>query len=103
MRTASPCCRRGAGCTTPLTLDIASAAPFALQWWTRRVILPLPSPLHVAPRCGRPVTLPWRAREHAGETREANPGGGGRPERGPPLPARRQPAPRPLAGDGPHR
>ena len=25
-----------------VTLDIASAAPFALQWWTRRVQLPLP-------------------------------------------------------------
>jgi uncharacterized protein (DUF58 family) len=56
-----------------LTLDIASAAPFALQWWTRRVVLTLPSPLHVAPRCGRPVTLPWRAREHAGETSEGTP------------------------------
>ncbi len=36
-----------------VTLDVASAAPFALQWWTRRVILRLPSPLHVSPRCGR--------------------------------------------------
>ena len=34
-------------------LDVASAAPFALQWWTKRVRLPLPSALHVAPRCGR--------------------------------------------------
>ena len=56
-----------------MTLDIASAAPFALQWWTRRVVLPLPSPLHVAPRCGLPVSLPWRAREHAGETSERTP------------------------------
>ena len=36
-----------------VTLDIASAAPFALQWWSRRVTLPLPSALHVSPRCGR--------------------------------------------------
>jgi uncharacterized protein (DUF58 family) len=36
-----------------VTLDVASAAPFALQWWTRRVTLPLPSPLHVSPRLGR--------------------------------------------------
>jgi uncharacterized protein (DUF58 family) len=43
--------RRGVHDT--LTLDIASAAPFALQWWTRRVQLPLPSALHVAPRRGR--------------------------------------------------
>jgi uncharacterized protein (DUF58 family) len=32
--------------------DIASAAPFALQWWTRRVQVPLAAALHVAPRCG---------------------------------------------------
>jgi uncharacterized protein (DUF58 family) len=35
-----------------VTLEIASAAPFALQWWTKRVQLPLPSALHVSPRCG---------------------------------------------------
>ena len=33
-----------------VTLDIASAAPFALQWWTRRVRIPLPAALHVSPR-----------------------------------------------------
>ncbi len=40
-----------------IELDVASAAPFALQWWTKRVRLPLPSALHVSPRCGpaRPV------------------------------------------------
>jgi uncharacterized protein (DUF58 family) len=36
-----------------VTLDIASAAPFALQWWTRRVRIPLPHALHVSPRLGR--------------------------------------------------
>lgn len=44
--------RRGVFAT--LTVDVASAAPFALQWWTRRVTLPLPRELHVAPRRGRP-------------------------------------------------
>lgn len=39
-----------------VTLDIASAAPFGLQWWTRRVRLTMPAPLHVAPRRGRPQT-----------------------------------------------
>jgi uncharacterized protein (DUF58 family) len=63
--------RRGVHDT--VTLDIASASPFALQWWTRRVVLPLPAPLHVAPRCGLAVPLPWRAREHAGETSERTP------------------------------
>ncbi len=50
-----PPCR---GVHETVTLDIATAAPFALQWWTRRVVLPLPAALHVAPRRGRPWSLP---------------------------------------------
>jgi uncharacterized protein (DUF58 family) len=49
-----------------VTLDIATAAPFALQWWTRRVVLPLPSTLYVAPRRGRPESFPWRDDEDTG-------------------------------------
>jgi uncharacterized protein (DUF58 family) len=49
-----------------VTLDIATAAPFALQWWTRRVALPLPSALHVAPRRGQPWSLPSHNHEDAG-------------------------------------
>ncbi|MGO8863961.1 MAG: DUF58 domain-containing protein [Acidimicrobiales bacterium] len=49
-----------------LILDIASAAPFALQWWTRRVVLPLPTALHIAPRRGRPQSLPVRDHEESG-------------------------------------
>ena len=49
-----------------VTLDIATAAPFALQWWTRRVVLPLPSTLHVAPRGGRPESFPLRAHDDTG-------------------------------------
>jgi uncharacterized protein (DUF58 family) len=51
------------GVLESLTLDVASAAPFALQWWTRRVNLPLPAPLHVAPRRGSPGKPPARAVE----------------------------------------
>ncbi len=58
--------RRGVHDT--VTLDIASAAPFALQWWTKRVRLPLASPLHVAPRLGRPAPLHQRPDEGAGES-----------------------------------
>ena len=50
-----------------LTIDIASAAPFALQWWTRRVQLRLPSALHVAPRCGRAQPPLQRPDEGAGD------------------------------------
>jgi uncharacterized protein (DUF58 family) len=45
-----------------VTLDVASGAPFALQWWHRRVTLPLPAELLVAPRRGRPDP-PGPARE----------------------------------------
>jgi uncharacterized protein (DUF58 family) len=51
-----------------LPVDIVTAAPFALQWWTRRALLFLPSPLHVAPRPGRPDSLPLRSDEDAGAT-----------------------------------
>jgi uncharacterized protein (DUF58 family) len=56
------------GVVDTLTLEVATAAPFALQWWTRRLVLPLPSPLHVAPRCGRPQALPAHSREDDGES-----------------------------------
>ena len=52
-----------------VTLDIASAAPFALQWWTRRVVLPLPS---TAPRGTPPRPARSRCRggpRHAGGDR----------------------------------
>jgi uncharacterized protein (DUF58 family) len=45
------------GVHASLTVEIASAAPFALQWWSRRVTVPLPHALHVAPRRGRPEPL----------------------------------------------
>ncbi len=50
-----------------LTVDIASAAPFALQWWRRRVDLRLPVALHIAPRCGRPVPIRDSPSDDAGK------------------------------------
>ena len=55
------------GVHASVTLDIASAAPFALQWWTRRLQLPLPSALHVAPRCGGAQPAPRRPDHGAGD------------------------------------
>jgi uncharacterized protein (DUF58 family) len=49
------------------TFDIATAAPFGLQWWTRRVSLPVAAPLHVAPRRGQPVALPGWPDDNAGD------------------------------------
>jgi uncharacterized protein (DUF58 family) len=51
-----------------LSVDIVTAAPFAMQWWTRRVVLFLPAPLHIAPRPGRPESFPLRSDEDAGAT-----------------------------------
>jgi uncharacterized protein (DUF58 family) len=51
-----------------VALEIATAAPFALQWWTRRVVLPLPSTLYVAPRSGRPESFPLRGDDDTGAT-----------------------------------
>ena len=48
-------------------VDIQSAAPFALQWWSRRVRLPLPSALHVSPRCGRAPPSQLRPDEGTGD------------------------------------
>jgi uncharacterized protein (DUF58 family) len=62
-----------------LTIDVATASPFGLQWWTREVHLPLPSTLHVAPRCGQPVALPSRVDEQHGETSERSPANVGEP------------------------
>jgi uncharacterized protein (DUF58 family) len=52
-----------------IVIDVATAAPFGLQWWTRRVRLPLPSALHIAPRRGQPIPLPRWADEDTGEDR----------------------------------
>jgi uncharacterized protein (DUF58 family) len=50
-----------------VVVDVATAAPFGLQWWTRRIRVPLPSTLHIAPRRGRPIPLPRWSEEDAGE------------------------------------
>ena len=36
-----------------VAFEVATAAPFGLQWWGRRVELNLPHPVYVAPRRGR--------------------------------------------------
>jgi uncharacterized protein (DUF58 family) len=35
-----------------VVVEVATAAPFGMQWWSRRVTLPLGNPLYVAPRRG---------------------------------------------------
>jgi uncharacterized protein (DUF58 family) len=50
-----------------IELEVASAAPFALQWWARRVRVTLPSALHVSPRCGRAHPVAVRPDDGTGE------------------------------------
>jgi uncharacterized protein (DUF58 family) len=62
--TLLPSCR---GVHDRIGVDLATAAPFGLQWWTRRIWLPLAAPLHVAPRRGQPVALPRWSDDDAGD------------------------------------
>ncbi len=60
-----------------LTFDVASAAPFGLQWWSRPVVVALPAPLHVAPRRGDPVPFDRLIDELAGDGGRRVPGQNG--------------------------
>ncbi|HEY7916277.1 MAG TPA: DUF58 domain-containing protein [Acidimicrobiales bacterium] len=42
------------GVVEQVALELATCAPFGLLWWAREVTVPLPRPLHVAPRFGDP-------------------------------------------------
>lgn len=48
-------------------LEVASAAPFGLLWWTRTVTVPLARPLFVAPRPGTPDPSVLAAARSQGE------------------------------------
>ena len=37
-----------------VVIEVASSSPFGMVWWAREVVVPLPRPLHVAPRTGVP-------------------------------------------------
>jgi uncharacterized protein (DUF58 family) len=50
-----------------VAVELASCAPFGILWWAREVEVPLPWPLHVAPRSGEPGRLPSQIDLAAGE------------------------------------
>lgn len=67
-----------------VSVDVATAAPFGLLWWTRRLRLPLANELLVGPRMGSPVPAPhqgdelpgdaaWRSPRDIGEPRGVRP------------------------------
>jgi uncharacterized protein (DUF58 family) len=45
------------GVVGAIVVDLESAWPFGLLWWRRRQVLPLPRPIHVAPRVLEPVPV----------------------------------------------
>jgi uncharacterized protein (DUF58 family) len=64
---------RRRGVVSAVTVDVASAAPFGLLWWRRRVRLDLPSELHIGPRLGEPVDLPRREDDLSGDASHRSP------------------------------
>jgi uncharacterized protein (DUF58 family) len=56
-----------------LLLEVATAAPFGLQWWSRKVTLTLRVGLHVAPRLGEPERLPQLDISDAGDRNTPTP------------------------------
>jgi uncharacterized protein (DUF58 family) len=51
-----------------IDVEAASAAPFGLVWWRRRIAVPLRRPVEVAPRRGQAERPPPTTRESPGET-----------------------------------
>jgi uncharacterized protein (DUF58 family) len=56
-----------------IDVEVATAAPFGLLWWTRRVRLGLPSELHIGPRLGPSVDLPRQEDDHTGDSAHRSP------------------------------
>ncbi|HWE54063.1 MAG TPA: DUF58 domain-containing protein, partial [Acidimicrobiales bacterium] len=55
------------GVYTSLIVEVATAAPFGLQWWRRRLTVPLPNPLYIAPRRVAAAGSPDRPDDDAGD------------------------------------
>lgn len=55
------------GVIESVTVEVASSAPFGLLWWAREMVVPLPRPLHVAPRLGDGEHADLRATDEPGD------------------------------------
>ncbi len=64
---------RRRGVVSSIVVDVATAAPFGLLWWTRRVRLELASEVHVGPKLGPPVVLPRQQDDRPGDSWERAP------------------------------
>jgi uncharacterized protein (DUF58 family) len=67
------------GVVDAIALEVASSAPFGLLWWAKEIEVPLPRPLHVAPRLGTPGPADSRPDDSAGESPWRTPSGAGEP------------------------
>ncbi len=61
------------GVLESVAVELASSAPFGLVWWAREVVVPLPRPLHVAPRVGPPAPLEVVPDDHLGDADDRTP------------------------------
>jgi uncharacterized protein (DUF58 family) len=67
------------GVLESVSVELASCAPFGLLWWAKEVEVPLPRPLHVAPRSGRAAEVTTRPDDPAGDAPLRVPSGAGEP------------------------
>ena len=67
------------GVVDRVVVELASSAPFGLLWWAREVDVPLPRPLHVAPRFGEPDPVVIRPDAAPGSAQQRIPSGYGEP------------------------
>jgi len=67
------------GILVAVTVEIASAAPFGLLWWSRRATLALPVEMSVAPRPSEPLPLPQESEDSAGDSKTRKPASFGEP------------------------
>ena len=57
---------RRRGVHDEIVVTLSTAAPFGLQWWSRRINFHLTEPLHIAPRLGHPIRIPTWVDERFG-------------------------------------
>ncbi len=67
------------GVLESIVVEVASCAPFGLLWWAREIEVPLPRPLHVAPRLGPLGPTDATRHEAAGDSHWRIPSGTGEP------------------------
>jgi uncharacterized protein (DUF58 family) len=67
------------GILVAVTVDIASAAPFGILWWSRRTTLALPIEVCVAPRPTTPLWVPPELDDQNGDSQSRRSGQVGEP------------------------